>query len=301
MYEKQNRIIRALKYFMGGGGGGSGTDIAPAQPSELKPWLNAETAGLNKFGKNQPLLNTAETGALGFWDQMFGAGSGQAFTSLYKNFLAPTIAGGGYSAEMGRIGSQVARTQAEATGTTKDNSALINEYQQRESVRNQNLNTALGQVGTMQGVQSNALNQLTGVESAKVGNFSQLLGPAANMILGNLQGRIAGAQIANQANMATEAQNKGLINSGISSIGSIAGAAAMSDERLKKKIKDTGKKRDGVPLKTFEYKTRPGVPFIGVMAQDLEKRFPWEVLTDPSSKIKMVSARFAPTQLQEEE
>ena len=71
-----------------------------------------------------------------------------------------------------------------------------------------------------------------------------------------------------------------------------------SDERLKTKIKSTGlKTEDKVPIKTFEYKTNPGVPWVGVMAQDVLKKKPDAVYTDPVSGIKMIAPEFAPIRI----
>jgi hypothetical protein len=65
---------------------------------------------------------------------------------------------------------------------------------------------------------------------------------------------------------------------------------AFSDRRLKTEIKATGKKtRDGIPIKTWRYKTDPKRrTYKGVMAQDAEKINPYSVMTDPVSGVKAV-------------
>lgn len=73
----------------------------------------------------------------------------------------------------------------------------------------------------------------------------------------------------------------------------------MSDKRLKKNVKDTGVKTpEGIALKTWEYKTKPGVRYMGAMAQDIEKKVPSAVGTEPLSGIKFVdTSRFPITRI----
>ena len=55
------------------------------------------------------------------------------------------------------------------------------------------------------------------------------------------------------------------------------------------KIRATGLKTvEGIPVKSWEYKTRPGVRYISPMAQDIEKVAPEAVYTDPLSTIKLI-------------
>jgi len=75
------------------------------------------------------------------------------------------------------------------------------------------------------------------------------------------------------------------------SLVSIGPLLAFSDERMKEKIRDTGlKAEDGLPLKTFEYKTRLGDVMLGVLAQDVEKKMPNAVTKDPISAVEIVDA-----------
>lgn len=150
-----------------------------------------------------------------------------------------------------------------------------------------------GLAGAIQNLQSGGLNQLLGVAQGSQNVYSGLTNPIlsylGNLFSNNMQGRIAEAQINQQGNIASDNKTAGLIGGALSSIGSIAGAAAMSDERMKQKIRDTGvTTREGVPLKTWEYKTRPGVRFLSPLAQDVERKLPNQVLTDPVSGVKFV-------------
>lgn len=150
-----------------------------------------------------------------------------------------------------------------------------------------------GLAGAIQNLQSGGLNQLNTTAANQQNVFSGLtnpiLGYLGNLFSNNMQGRIAEAGLNQQGNIASDNKTAGLISGVLSSIGSVAGAAAMSDERVKQKIRDTGvTTKEGVPLKTWEYRTRPGVRFLSPLAQDVEKKLPNQVLTDPVSGVKFV-------------
>lgn len=277
------------------------------------------------------------------------SGLGQDFSNVYQ----PVIAGGGYSPQIGRLGSQSARIAASAAGAAHTPGAIGQEVLQRQDVMDQRLanysnlanqaaatqsglggsiqnilgaNTGLrsgllGQIGQLtqgqagiagqqgglfsqqgalsnllssgvQGLQSGGLNQLTGVGQSGVSQFSALtnpiLGYLGNLFSNNLQGQIAQAGINAQANQAANNKQAGGITGAISAIGPILGAVA-SDERLKTKIRGTGlKTHEGVPLKTWEYKSKPGIRFLSPIAQDVEKKMPDRVLTDPRSGLKSI-------------
>lgn len=79
--------------------------------------------------------------------------------------------------------------------------------------------------------------------------------------------------------------------------GAMMGGAAKSDERLKTNIQDTGLDGNyGLPLKLFEYKSDPGTPYLGYIAQDVEQVSPQHVGQDASG-YKTVSPQFAPQPL----
>ena len=161
-----------------------------------------------------------------------------------------------------------------------------------QALRSSDIAQRTGLAGAIQNLQSGGLNQLLGTAQGSQGVFSGLtnpiLGYLGNLFSNNMQGRIAQAQINQQGNIASDNKTAGLIGGALSSLGSIAGAAAMSDERVKMKIKDTGLETAAGPLKTWEYKTKPGVKYLGYLAQDVEKRLPERVITDPVSGTKFV-------------
>src|SRR3954470_23084316 len=78
-------------------------------------------------------------------------------------------------------------------------------------------------------------------------------------------------------------------NQGIASLGQAAIMMAMlSDRRAKEDIKRVGETDDGQPIYAFRYKGQPAMQ-IGLMAQDVEKRRPSAVATDPETGLKMVN------------
>ena len=164
-------------------------------------------------------------------------------------------------------------------------------------LRGQDIAQRLGLAGGLQNLQSGGLNQLTGVQGSNVSTYGGLTNPIlaylGNLFGGNLQASVDQAKINAQQNIASQSQKGSTTGGAISSIGSIIGAVApllmFSDERLKTKIRETGLKTpEGIDLKTFEFKTRPGVRLLGPMAQDVEKKLPSRVITDPQSGVKMV-------------
>lgn len=81
-------------------------------------------------------------------------------------------------------------------------------------------------------------------------------------------------------------QSVGAAASGLGSLSSLA--ALFSDERLKKNIKKVGKLDNGLPV--YSYGMKSGGPMqIGLLAQDVEKKMPDAVMTDPASGYKKVN------------
>lgn len=114
-----------------------------------------------------------------------------------------------------------------------------------------------------------------------------------------------GVQLGNQAfanNVAAAgANNQQQSNPWLSAAGgalSAVGAIAplfFSDERLKTDVKRIGTDAKGLGLYEFAYK---GPKHVGHIAQEVEKRFPEQVTTDPVSGYKMVTEAFAPVQVE---
>lgn len=256
-----------------------------------------------------------------------GAGAVAGLESSYNRNVAPLIASGGaLSPQAARDVAQQTRSIQSQQGTAGTTGALGSELLNREQYQQQRYNTAIQQAGALrsgeaqigqnkssianamlglesgvQGLQTGGLNQLLGVESGKVGNFTTLenpiLGYLGSLFQGNQQASIAQAQIAAQQQAQGKAGQSSAIGGALSAVGSIAGA--FSDERIKTKIKSTGKKSsEGIPIKTWEYKFDPQKKrYEGEMAQDVEKKFPWAVLTDKMSGLKIVTGKFIPREV----
>lgn len=273
MKNPKGRINKALYFF--GGGASAATVANPAQgPQTIQqeiPSINAgfgnQESQLNQFVSGQPLLNAANQGVLNYWGPI--AQSGGALT-------------GAQLRDVNQSTLSNASTLGSAFSPNTLGSLAVNEQSARENRM------------------STATNALLGTEQSNVSDFTTLTNPIlaflSNMFGQNTQANIAQAQLSTQASLANQSKTSGLIGSGISSVGSIAGAAiGLSDERMKRNIRDTGLvSREGVPVKTFEYITRPGHTMLGVLAQDVEDVSPESVVEDPVSGVKMVDAERYP-------
>lgn len=93
-----------------------------------------------------------------------------------------------------------------------------------------------------------------------------------------------------QANVYNQAMNaRGEMFGSILGAGGNIAAAALSDRRVKKNIQQIGiHNQTGLPLYEFEYIFLPGAKYIGVMADDVEKRYP-DAVMETESGIKAVN------------
>jgi hypothetical protein len=287
MLQKQCRLSLVDKFFGGSGGGGApNPNITPELRNIYKGFNTQTVPTFNNFVQGQPLLSTAQGGALDFFNQI-----SPVLQQTFGSQISPVLeSGGALTAEQGRDVTQATRAAFAARGNIGGNQAIGAELLNRDQYRQQRFNQALGQAGQIQGLETGGLNQLTGVEQAETSSFATLANP--------LYGLFENAQnAATQLQIASENKNAGLAGGAISSIGSIAGAAiGASDERLKENILDTGETTpEGIPIKTFTFYTDPNkVRYIGVMAQDVEKVDPSNVITDPVSGIKFVPPKYFP-------
>jgi hypothetical protein len=256
--------------------GGGGVNV-PSFGSELGQVTSGFSRNVlptfNQFVAKNPLLST-----LGQYGLGFGA-------AAYP-YLQQIIAGhGALTPQEANLATQQARGAFQARGNVYGNQAIGAEVLNRDQYRWNKLMQAMGMAGQTE--------QLLGYPAqTQAGVFSTLVNPLYGLAAQQLQAATSGQE-------ANQQKQSDLIGAGIKSIGSVAGAAAMaSDERIKTDIRDTGKKTpEGIPIKAFEYKTRPGARFVGVMAQDVEKVHPEAVVTDPLSGLKMVHPEFTPKQI----
>jgi len=175
-------------------------------------------------------------------------------------------------------------------GLTQQESGLAGQlFGAKQGVLQGLLSNLSGITGQQSQLNTQGLNNLTGVQGAITQNYVPLMQLSQTFPLANLQAAIQQAMINAQLNTAASSQTSGFISNLISGLGSIVGGIAMSDKELKTMIKPTKLKTpEGIPIKTFEYKTKPGVRYAGVLAQDVEMTMPERVVTDPVSGLKAV-------------
>lgn len=110
---------------------------------------------------------------------------------------------------------------------------------------------------------------------AGFGSGAGLIGQGQQMQLGGL-----GNILSSQTSAYNAAQNRPGLDVG----GLLQGGAALwaaSDRRVKKNIREVGvHEQTGLPLYEFEYRFLPGTKYIGVMADEVEKRYPDAVVED---------------------
>jgi hypothetical protein len=149
----------------------------------------------------------------------------------------------------------------------------------------------------LSGASTAAYSGATGAGSAGMGT-SMAPGSAYSADMARGAGTIMGGQSLNVQGMGnvlsaqTSAYNTGVNASGemigglVSGAGKLGAAALpyiMSDTRLKQNIKQVGvDKRTKLPLYEFSYKSSPHKRYRGVMAQDVETKYPDAVKTMPN-------------------
>ncbi len=175
------------------------------------------------------------------------------------------------------------------TNQVKD--TLFNQNLQSAQLNNQASNQQLAQ---NQAIQQNPLNILQALRTGAQLNTANLpaVGVSQPGQLANWQGAdfLGAAQAQNQFNQgqynAQMASNAQLRSSVIGAGGALGGAAIASDRRLKKNIKRIGTHVLGIGLYTWDYLW--GLPFSGVMADEVEQVMPEAVVMHPSG-FKMVN------------
>jgi hypothetical protein len=148
------------------------------------------------------------------------------------------------------------------------------------------LQHALGYTQGLQGLREAPIANMLRTQQAQTGSFGNLLAPTMGYGQ-DLFNTNYNAQAA--ANIANANKGAGTMSSIGSTLGMLGAAAMMSDERLKEKIRKTGKKTpEGIPIKTFAYRDGSGRRFRGVTAQDVEKIRPEAIIILPITGHKLV-------------
>lgn len=133
---------------------------------------------------------------------------------------------------------------------------------------------------------------------AAVGQASGLMGGAQSLLNNAAELPWIGVQAANGAvrqasngyGTTTTKESGSVFDNILKGVGVAAKAAsAFSDERLKTDKQKLGTLPDGLDLFQFTYKADPtDTPQVGVMAQQVEKKYPEAVATDPATGFKKV-------------
>lgn len=138
--------------------------------------------------------------------------------------------------------------------------------------------TAFGTAGSAGGQAAGIASDATKTGLAGYDTISGMYGQQASSLQGgyNVANNIYGNDIANEQARAESAAGPGQLLGSL--VGSIGGAAMMSDERLKTDVERVGQTDGGIPIYTYKYKAG-GPRQIGTMAQDVEKKHPEAVQT----------------------
>ncbi len=273
--------------------------------------LNRDTAKDQRLGLYSGLENAAagqQSGLAGQIQNLIGSDTGLRSSLLQQQGqlagqqgnllgLGGSLLGQNAGIQQGLLntGGQLYGQQGQNVGQQQGALGFLSALTgQKGGLFNQQVQDTQGLSSGQQALQTGGLNQLLGTlgggTSAFGGLTNPILGYIGNLFSGNQQTQIAQAQINAQQNQANSAKGAGAA----SGIGSVVSSVlplliGLSDERAKTKLKDTGiETKEGVPLQTFEYKTNPGVRFLGATAQDIEKKLPSAVFTDPRSGLKLI-------------
>lgn len=251
-----------------------------SQTTSLSPEQQAIYATGQKTQQN--LANTAQTQ------------SGRLDTLLQQPFSLNNEATEARLMELGskRLDPQLAqRREQEAArlsnqgiklGSTAYDRAMNLVDQGENDARNQLLLTGRNQAVQEALLERNQpINEIIGLASGSQVQMPQFgatpqTGMAGTDVAGITQG-------AHNSNMAAYGQQMGQYNSTMGGLFGLGANALMafSDKRLKENVESTGQKVGGVPVKEFTWKDS-GERDRGVIAQDVEKKYPHLVEMDPS-------------------
>ena len=189
------------------------------------------------------------------------AGSNQALQTLQNT--------PGYQFTLGQ-GNNAINAQAAATGTTGSGNQALALQKYGSGLASQTYNNYVSQLQPYLGA-SNA-------SAAGIGGLYSGLGNQLNANQGNLANLNYGADtsIGNaqaSAALANQSLDMNLLGGGLN-----LAMSMFSDERLKENIEKVGSLTDGQPVYSYNYKW-DHTPRIGLMAQDVEKRYP-EAVTE---------------------
>jgi hypothetical protein len=268
-------------------------------------------AAFDAFLRSNPLLARSLT-------NLSGRTADSPLLTLLNSQATEGLAGdGALSPQEARALDQQTRGAFSDRGTVMGNQAIGSELLNRDAAVRQRRQQAQALAGQVQGMNQqqndfvgrasqifsttlndpfqSILNRSSGsAASGAGGNYPQIIGSGSrlfdplNPYVSDLYSSNNNA--VNAGNIANANANNATTSAVISGVGSILGGL-LSDERIKKDLKRTGKKTpEGIPKSRWRYKTdKKGLLYEGVTAQDAERVRPDVVLTDPISGIKAVN------------
>jgi hypothetical protein len=286
MLEPKCRLTIADKFY-DMGGPSAVTRSFSGELGQLPQAWQAAQKGYRGFRRSDPLLRGAYQRA----EELAEEEASPLLTELQGQALEDVQRRGALSPQEERLVRERSGAAAGRYGTGHTMQDIAREFLNRDVYRQQREEGArrfgmgvegLGQANIQQRT-SLPLQTLQTGQQAYSGLVNPMTAWASDLFNTN-----ANAQ--NAANIASANKTSDLIGGVLSSVGSVAGAAAMSDERVKEGIKDTGEKTpEGIPIKTFRYKGMGNQRWKGVMAQDVEKIKPEAVRTMPMTGHKLVN------------
>jgi hypothetical protein len=298
----------------GGGGGGGGKGKKLPKMMALK---QAYGKGVHAFQKYLPQMIRQESRFRQTEDprrvqqqlalqkkygtQMYGQQK-QAISQLDPNWqklhdttlgMAQKDLAQGYSLgpDLDRQLTAVVRGAQAASGNTEGNSAISAETIYRgkamTDLYNQRMQNALGANNAY-----NTAQYAATVQPVQADRSFAYMDPNAGWQGANYQTGMAQYNLGRAAAAMPQQSSSSTLGSIGSAIGTVApilmSAFGASDKRLKTNIQPTGEKLAGHKLYSYKFKDT-GKQGVGVLAQEVEKKQPDAVHTDPSSGLKMVN------------
>lgn len=172
-------------------------------------------------------------------------------------------------------GEQAVDRGAAAQGLGTSGNALNAEDQYAQGLASQTYNNYVSQLQPYLGVQENAASGISNANLTTGSNLSTLNSNQGTLAY-NTQTGIGNAQAA--ADTAAQNAENSFINGAVNAVGNIGGALLgktanagnTSDIRLKRDVVKVGKAANGINLYRYRY-LWSDVPYIGVMAQEVQK------------------------------
>lgn len=274
-YTRGSNIADALNY-------GRASTTAQLQAN---PYLTSSLNNLQSRQQDSPLLAALNQGA-----QSALASGGQLSQDDIRNLQQQTRSG---FADRGNLmGNQALGAELlSRDAAVRQRMGAAQQFAGNVQGLNQQQNDFVGRSAQIAGTTiASPFQTLFGQgNAAGGGGYPQQIGTGAQLF--NPQSPYAGDIYSSNQNAqaAHNTQVANASNQNTSNYVAIA-SALLSDERIKKDIKDTGAKTpDGIPIKSFRYKTdKKKRKFVGVMAGDVEKKRPDAVIKDPVSGLRAV-------------